>query len=51
MRLINDLNALKSRLSNENSDLSRQVEDLENQVRKTLLIIVLRKIRPQISSY
>uniref|UniRef100_A0A0M3HJU5 HAP1 N-terminal domain-containing protein n=1 Tax=Ascaris lumbricoides TaxID=6252 RepID=A0A0M3HJU5_ASCLU len=31
-RLINDLTALKTRLTNENGDLSRQLEDLENQV-------------------
>ncbi|MCP9264595.1 Myosin-4 [Dirofilaria immitis] len=31
-RLINDFTALKNRLSNENGDLSRQLEDLENQI-------------------
>lgn len=31
-RLISDFTALKNRLSIENNDLSRQIEDLENQV-------------------
>lgn len=36
-RLLSDFAALKSRIQNENSDLGRQVEDLENQVNRKIL--------------
>ncbi|MFH4977395.1 hypothetical protein AB6A40_004104 [Gnathostoma spinigerum] len=43
-RLLNDLNALKTRLTNENGDLSRQLEDMENQINN------LQRLKAQIGA-